>query len=105
MLESAVEEQLVARVEFVGGLCEKLTTPGRRGVPDRLVTWWREIHLIETKAPSKEPRVNQMVDHARRRRMTKVFVLDTIEKVDEYVNSMYASWPINYGVKPGDYHL
>lgn len=38
MLEKAVEAALVRRVKVLGGLCEKFVSPGRRSVPDRLVT-------------------------------------------------------------------
>ena len=36
--EKIVEQYFKKRVEALGGICWKLTSPGRRGVPDRLVT-------------------------------------------------------------------
>ena len=38
MLEKTIEAALVRRVAKLGGLCEKFVSPGRRSVPDRLVT-------------------------------------------------------------------
>lgn len=35
--ENAVENELVRRVRARGGICEKLTVPGRRGMFDRIV--------------------------------------------------------------------
>lgn len=43
--ESGVEKELVARVQGAGGEAYKFTSPGRRGVPDRLV-------LLPGRAPS-----------------------------------------------------
>ena len=36
--EAKIEAYFKKRVEELGGICWKLTSPGRRGVPDRLVT-------------------------------------------------------------------
>jgi hypothetical protein len=38
MLEKDVEQALVRRVKALGGLCEKFVSPGRRSVPDRIIT-------------------------------------------------------------------
>jgi hypothetical protein len=35
--ESAIEAELVRRVEAAGGICHKMMAIGRRGFPDRLV--------------------------------------------------------------------
>ena len=94
MKESVVEKYLREQVELRGGLCEKHTAPGRRGVPDRLVTWLHFMELVETKAPGKKPRPDQVRDHARRAALgVHVPVLDTKAKVDEYVRSRRIMWP------------
>ena len=70
--ESTVEQYLVKCVEAVEsegfkGVCEKHVSPGRRGVPDRLVTWpWNAMDLVETKAPEGRLSPAQERDHARR---------------------------------------
>ena len=38
MLEKQIEQALLRRVKELGGMCEKFTSPGRRAVPDRIVT-------------------------------------------------------------------
>lgn len=93
MRETAVEQHLRARVQNVGGLCEKHVSPGQRASPDRLITWpWGVMQLVETKAPGLKPRENQRRDHARRlRRGVVVLVLDTKEKVDEWVAGILAA--------------
>lgn len=88
--ESKVEKHLRVSVEGRGGLCEKHVSPGRRGVPDRLVTWPGGImDLVETKRPKGTVRKNQEEDHKRRARLgIKVYVLDTIEAVDWYIQQL-----------------
>ena len=81
ILERDVENALIKRVKTLGGLCEKFTSPGRRSVPDRLVSL-PDCHIIfvELKAPGKKPTPKQLADHARRRALGyDVRVIDTIE--------------------------
>ena len=68
MLEKQIEQALVRRVKDLGGTCEKFVSPGRRSVPDRLVTLpGGRIIFVECKAPGKEPTIAQQSDHKRRR--------------------------------------
>lgn len=91
MRESVVEKYLKTQVAGAGGMSEKHTSPGQRGVPDQLVTWPRiarraDLDLVETKAPGKKPRPDQDRDHKRRvRKGCRVYLIDTKEKVDIYV--------------------
>jgi hypothetical protein len=89
MKEAAVERYLVQEVEKRGGLCEKFVSPGRRSVPDRIVTWpYGVVHFVELKAPGKEPRADQLRDHARRAALgVNVFVIDSKAGVD-----LFCSW-------------
>jgi hypothetical protein len=88
MLESAVEKYLKERVEAIPNCyCEKHVAPGRRGVPDRLVTWhFGQMDLVETKKPDAKAREEQIRDHRRRAKAgVPVYLLDTKLKVGEYV--------------------
>lgn len=89
MREVKVEDHLKALVEAAGGICEKHVAPGRIGVPDRLVTWpFGVMDLVETKAPDKKARGTQLLDHkARAKRGVHVYLLDTKEKVESYVDA------------------
>lgn len=70
MLEKEIEKALVKRVKELGGLCEKFTSPGRRSVPDRIVTLpGGRIIFVECKAPGKKPTELQLRDHERRRNL------------------------------------
>jgi hypothetical protein len=81
MLESSVERALIARVKSLGGLCEKFTSPGRRSVPDRIVTLpGGRIIFVECKRPGAKPTAKQTLDHNRRQALgCEVRVIDTVE--------------------------
>ncbi len=81
MLEKTIEAALVKRVAALGGLCEKFVSPGRRSVPDRLVSLpGGRIVFVELKAPGKKPTPLQERDHAKRRALGfEVLVIDDIE--------------------------
>lgn len=86
MLERDIEKALVKRVKCLGGLCEKFTSPGRRSVPDRIITLpGGRIVFAECKAPGKVPTDAQAADHERRRAMgCDVRVIDSKGKVDAF---------------------
>ena len=86
MLEKTIEAVLVARVKSLGGMCEKFTSPGRRSVPDRIISLpGGRIIFVECKAPGKVPTDLQERDHERRRELGfKVFVIDTIEQAKNF---------------------
>jgi hypothetical protein len=83
MLERDIESALVKRVKELKGLCEKFTSPGRRSVPDRLVTLPGNVVIfVELKAPGKRPTPLQLRDHQRRRALgCDVRVIDSLEQV------------------------
>lgn len=86
MLERDIEKALVKRVIALGGTAEKFTSPGRRSVPDRLVTLPEgRMIFVELKAPGKTPTENQSRDHARRRALgCDVRVIDSLEGVNAF---------------------
>lgn len=86
ILERDVEKALVNRVKALGGMCEKFTSPGRRSVPDRIITMGGgRIIFVELKAPSKKPTENQSRDHKRRRELgCDVRVIDNIEDANAF---------------------
>lgn len=86
MLERDIEKALVKRVKALGGTAEKFTSPGRRSVPDRLVTLpGGVIVFVELKAPGKKPTENQLRDHSRRRALgCDVRVIDSLEAVNAF---------------------
>jgi hypothetical protein len=99
--ESKVESYLVKEVEKRGGVAEKFKSPGRRNVPDRIISWpetifprgeWAPypgwVEFVECKRPGEKPTPAQHRDHERRRAMGfRVTVVDSIEAVDTYLES------------------
>lgn len=86
MLERDIERALVARVKSLGGTAEKFTSPGRRSVPDRIVTLpGGRIIFVELKAPGKKPTEAQARDHARRIDLgCDVRIIDNMEAVHAF---------------------
>lgn len=93
--EAEIENYLVEQVELRGGLCEKFICPGKKGVPDRIVTWqYPKIDFVECKKPrGGRVEVLQRLDHAARRVCGHlVRVLRTFEDVDAYIDRRRDSW-------------
>lgn len=90
MRESTIEKRLKLSIEALGGMCEKYVSPGRRSVPDRIISLPHgRIIFVELKAPKKGPTPLQAKDHARRRALGfNVRVIDTVEKVDEFLKEI-----------------
>lgn len=86
MRESLIEKALVERVKALGGMCEKFTSPSRRGVPDRIVTLpGGKIVFVELKATGGKLSVLQQRDHARRRALgCSVLVIDSLEGANAF---------------------
>lgn len=87
MRERAVESYLVKKVKAAGGECLKFVSPGRRGVPDRLVLWpGGRAEFVETKAPGKKLKPEQKRFAERADELGfDVLLVDTKAKVDEYI--------------------
>lgn len=88
--EAVIEKYLVREVRKIGGIAEKFVSPNKRGVPDRLCTFpFGLVAFVELKAEGKLPTPLQVEDHKRRRAMGfEVKVLDSKEKVDEFISSI-----------------
>ena len=85
-LERTIENAFVRRVKSLGGKCEKFVSPGRRSVPDRLVTLPGNIIIfVELKAPGKKPTPLQEKDHAERCALgCDVRVIDSLDAVNAF---------------------
>ena len=85
MKESDVVKHLKKRVKEMRGATRKCSWEGRKNAPDLLVLLPLTSCWVETKAPKKGPTIGQQREHARLRASgMKVFVLGTIEEVDEW---------------------
>lgn len=100
--ESRIEAHLMKKMKQIGGKAYKWASPGLRGVPDRILIHpdfqGRSIY-VELKAPGRKStpaqvRVQQdLIDagHA-------VFVLDSIELVDQLIHDLCELYGIEEGV-------
>ena len=85
--ESKLEKRLVSEVKRIGGRAPKWTSPGNRGVPDRLVILpgGRTIY-VEMKAPGK-PLEPLQVRWAKilRNLGHRVYKIDSNEDIDKFI--------------------
>lgn len=95
MLERDIEAYLVKRCKEIGALCDKFTSPQRRAVPDRMITFGGRVLFVELKATGKKPTEAQVRDHDRRRAAgAEVVWLDSKEGVDRMLQDLVAEEPI-----------
>lgn len=89
MLERDIEVYLVKRCKEIGALCDKFTSPQRRSVPDRIITFSGRVLFVELKATGKKPTEAQVRDHERRRAAgAEVVWLDSKAGVDELIDDL-----------------
>lgn len=88
--ESVVEDANRKDAKKVDCLFEKFTTPNKRSVPDRMLTFKLGlIVFIEYKAPGKRASDDQFRDHQKRRaRRCLVYVVDDKAKGRELINRL-----------------
>jgi hypothetical protein len=105
MLESSVENYLAREVQKAGGEVRKVSWPGRRGAPDRLVLiperWVTNAKgqphhehpiavYVELKRPGETPEPHQVREHRRLRSYgQRVFVIDNKGQVDNFIKEMF----------------
>lgn len=86
MRESEIERYFVKRVKEYGGEQRKFISPGRKGVPDRILVLLGLVFFIELKAPGKMLRPDQEREHGKLRLQgAKVLVLDSKTAVDVFL--------------------
>lgn len=69
LLEKEIEARLRRYCDKVGVLCYKFVSPGRKGVPDRiLIAPGGRVTFLELKAPGKKLRPLQKYEHERLRK-------------------------------------
>ena len=94
--ENVIEGYLRDRVKSVGGRAYKFISPGNSGVPDRLVLLpGGRCIFVELKAPGKEPTPIQLLQHKKLRALGFiVLVIDSKEKVDEFIKAYEEVMPV-----------
>lgn len=92
VLECDVEDYFCLGVASLNGFAEKHVSPGRRGVPDRLVTFpGLPMELVELKTVGGTVKPWQDRDHKFRAKLgQRVRVIWTKRQVDEYITEKRA---------------
>jgi hypothetical protein len=92
-MEKAIEKRLVTEVEKRGGTAFKFISPGKRGVPDRLVVFAEGVSaFIELKDKGKKPdplqlkRIQELRDLG-----CQVFVIDRKEQIKEVLDEIQSA--------------
>lgn len=93
MRERHIEQKLRKAVQAKGGLALKFVSPGTVGVPDRIVlTTDGRLFFVELKAPGKHMSLKQAKMALILEKLGhKVRVIDTMEKVKEFVDEILSS--------------
>lgn len=88
--EKLVERKLVELVKINNGMCIKLLCDQLIGLPDRLCLFPNhKMAFVETKTTGQKPRRIQAYMHKKLRALGfRVEVIDTIEGVNNFINSI-----------------
>lgn len=93
MQESNLEKRLRLEVKKHGGIALKFISPGKRGVPDRLVLKsGGQAVFVEMKAPGKplEPLQRKRAKQLRELGF-KVYKIDSIEDINSFIRGEFGS--------------
>ena len=92
MRESDIEAALRGGAAMLGGIAYKFVSPGRVGVPDRIVVMPSGVTVfVEMKAPGKKPEPHQEREHERLRKLGhRVYVIDSLEGVKQLLEELGA---------------
>ena len=87
ILEKEIEQYLTSQAKKYGGYALKWVCPSWTGVPDRIILMPKgRIGFIETKAPGKEPRPQQLRWQERLRALGFLsFKADNKADIDRYL--------------------
>lgn len=90
MQEKQIENYLRDKIKKLGGIAYKFVSPGNNGVPDRLILLPNgRIKFVELKKQGGKTSKIQDMQIARMRSLGQdVRIIDSIEKVDEFINEI-----------------
>lgn len=90
MKESDIEKYLKQQVTKLNGLCLKWTSPGTRGVPDRIIIMPQgKTYYVEMKQTKGALHPLQIYFHKQMKRLGhEVYVLWSKSEVDEFISEV-----------------
>ena len=94
VLESKIETYLKNQIKQIGGLCYKFKSTVN-GVPDQLVIYNHNLHLVEVKRPGEKPRANQVHVHNQiNKQGVAVHTVDTEASIDTFIKDVLHAEPV-----------
>ncbi len=92
MTEKYIEKYLINRIKELGGKAFKFSSPNNNGVPDRIVLYRGKCYFVELKRPNVKPRRLQKIVHEEFQKLGfKVYVIDSVEKVGDFISEISTS--------------
>lgn len=90
MLEKEIEQELVKKVQGLGGWCLKLISPSVSGLPDRLLLLPKgKLAFVEVKRPGQKPRLLQIKRMKQLQSFGfRVFVLDNKKGINQIIKEV-----------------
>lgn len=87
--EAKVEKYLDSEVKKLGGITRKWVSPGRDGVPDRIVIVRGQVYFVEIKTVNGKESSVQVREHQRlREHGAMVYTLFGDEQVDRFIERL-----------------
>lgn len=87
--EGIIENYLIRQSKKHGCLCYKFTSPGKNGVPDRIVIGHGQTHFVELKSATgrlserQKLRIQEMQKHG-----ASVHVLNSKPQIDDFLDKV-----------------
>jgi len=93
LIEKDIEQTLVKKVKAMGGICPKWVSPGKSGVPDRIILLpGKHVAFVELKRPGKNLRELQK---KRKRELESlgfsVFKVDEKDQIKEVLDEIQST--------------
>ncbi|MDK4486751.1 VRR-NUC domain-containing protein [Fusobacterium necrophorum] len=90
--EKEIEQKLKRRIESLGGLCLKWTSPGIRGVPDRIcIMPGGDVLFVELKAEGKKNNLSPLQKNIHKKLKALGHVVCVVSSYEE-VNDLIETW-------------
>ncbi len=88
--ENQIEKRLCEGIKDLKGLCWKFVSPGRTGVPDRIVILpTGQVFFVELKSPNGYPSpIQRMIHEMLKDCRNQVYVLSSYAEVDKFLERM-----------------
>jgi len=91
MLEKQIEKRLINKAKKLGGLALKFTSPGKNGMPDRIILLpGGQIVFVELKAPGKKLKPLQQKRFRQLRKLGfQALKIDSVKDADEFIREVF----------------